>query len=69
VCCQKPIEEVRKLFEERKIWNIRLNKEEKIEETSVLNSARTDKEIISGALSVVSMIVTSNGFLFCPRLS
>jgi len=69
VCCQKPLEDIKQMFKERKLWNIRANRAESIDTTTVLNSARTDKEIISGALSVVSLIVTSNGFLFCPRLS
>lgn len=69
VCCKLPEEKVIELFREGKIWNIRTRQAEDIHETTVLNSARTDKEIISGALSVVSLIITSNGFLFCPRLS
>jgi len=69
LCSQLPIEEVEKLFKDRKIWNIRKHRAEDIASTEVLNSARTDKEIISEALSMVSVIVTSNGFLFCPRLS
>jgi len=68
-CSMLDTKQVEDLFKNRQIMNIRKGNIDSIETTEVLNSARTDKEIISEALSMVSIIVTSNGFLFCPRLS
>ena len=67
VCSELPVEKVRDLCEKRLILNIRTGELEDIDKTKVLNSARTDTEIISGALSVVSLLVTSNGFVFYPN--
>lgn len=67
ICSKLSVEEVRKLCEARQILNIRTGEVEDIDNTKVLNSARTDTEIISGALSVVSLLVTSNGFVFYPN--
>jgi chaperonin GroEL len=67
VCAQVNPETVEKLCEDRKIINIRTGNYESIDETHVLNSARTDTEIIAGAMSVVSLLVTSNGFVFYPN--
>jgi len=67
ICSKLSPEEVCELCEKRQILNIRTDEIEDIGKTKVLNSARTDTEIISGALSVVSLLVTSNGFVFYPN--
>ena len=59
--------EVERKLENKVIFNVRTRKDEPIDNTVVLNSARTDKEIIQGALSVVGLISTSNQFVFAPK--
>jgi chaperonin GroEL len=60
-------EDVEGLLDQKVIFNVRTRKTEPIDNTVVLNSARTDKEIIQGALSVVGLISTSNQFIFAPK--
>ena len=60
-------ESVENLLKNKEIFNVRTGICEPIEDTVVLNSARTDKEIIQGALSVVGLISTSNQFIFAPK--
>jgi chaperonin GroEL len=60
-------EEVVDRLNRKVIFNVRTRKDEPIDSTVVLNSARTDKEIIQGALSVVGLISTSNQFIFAPK--
>lgn len=60
-------EEVEDRLNRKAIFNVRTRKDEPIDDTVVLNSARTDKEIIQGALSVVGLISTSNQFIFAPK--
>ena len=60
-------ESVENLLRNKEIFNVRTGICEPIDDTVVLNSARTDKEIIQGALSVVGLISTSNQFIFAPK--
>lgn len=61
-------EEIVQMLNNKKIFNIRTRQYEDLNKTVVLNSARTDKEIIQGALSVVALISTSNQFIFAPKV-
>jgi chaperonin GroEL len=48
---------------EEKIFNVKTRKYETIEETSIINSAETDIEILKASLSIIGLLVTSNQFL------
>jgi len=68
IASKKSIAEIKGGLENGLIYNIRTKKYESIDDgTSVLNPARTDKEIIMAAMSVISLIATSNQFIFVPK--
>jgi chaperonin GroEL len=45
------------------IFNAKTHKFEKFPETSIVNSAETDKEVVSAVLSIIGLIGTSNQFI------
>lgn len=57
----------RELVRDHNILNVRTGIKEPIASTKVLNSARTDIEIVKGAISVVTLIGTSNQFINFPK--
>lgn len=67
IASSKNCEEILEHLKAGEIYNIRTKLYEKIQNTVVLNPARTDKEIIMAAMSVTSLIATSNQFIYTPK--
>jgi chaperonin GroEL len=54
---------IEQCIEEGTIYNLKKNTFEKLDETSIINSVKTDVEIMKASFSIIGLLVTSNQFV------
>jgi chaperonin GroEL len=60
---EDPYTFIDEMLDNETIYNLKTDKYEKIQETSIINSVKTDIEIMKATFSIIGLLVTSNQFV------